>query len=111
MPVIKVWCLAPQHGNFEDIRDDIVDAAISVPEVGIENRRTVSVLFAKGLKDEVIIEVISRSFDARHLDVSVRNRFAMAMVFAVKKFYPKAMVECFVLPFRRKDGFFHSSAG
>ena len=110
MPVIKVWCLPPKQGDFQDIRDDVVAAAMSVPEVGIENGRTVSVLFPEGLRNEIIIEVISRAFDARRLGASVRNQFAMEMVFAVKKFYPNAMVECFILPFGRADGFYHSSA-
>lgn len=110
MPVVKVWCLPPKRGDFQDIRDDIVAAAISVHEVGVENGNTISVLFPEGLENKVIIEVISRTFDARRLSASVRNQFAMAMVFAVKKFYPNAMVECFILPFGRADGFYHSSA-
>jgi hypothetical protein len=115
MPVVKVWCL-PDYLSEKDLRaihKDIVAGAVSVPEVGVRDETSMTVLFPKdmmsyGLGTEVIIEVTSGAFGERNLGVEVRNRFATAMVHAVLKHIKGVMIECFILPYRREDGFYQS---
>lgn len=117
MPVVKVWCLPPimKEEQLRELHQAIVAAAVSVPEVGVIDEKTMTTLFPKDMMEygpgtEIVIEVISGAFEARSLDASVRNRFAESMVRAVKKFFPAAMVECFILPFNREYGFFQAPA-
>ena len=113
MPIVKVWCLPADltENQLRDIHKSIVAAAVSVKELGIIDEKSMTTLFPKdmmgyGLGTEIIIEVTSRQFNEH--GPKTRNHFAQALVEAVQKFFPKAMVECFILPFGIMDGFFHS---
>ncbi len=117
MPVVRVSCLPGNltEDNLRDIHRSIVAGAVSVPEVGVKDEKTMTVLFPPdmmqyGLGSEIIIEVISGAFGEKNLGDSVRKKFADAMVLAVKRLFPQAMVECFILAYTRTDGFSHSSA-
>ncbi|CAN5152719.1 hypothetical protein BH11PAT3_BH11PAT3_0740 [soil metagenome] len=117
MPVVRISCLPADltEAQLRDLHRAIVIGAVSVPEVGLKDETTMTVLFPSdmmsyGLGTEIIIEVISGVFGEKHLGHKVRSAFADAMVLAVKKFHPQSMVECFILPHNRTDGFSHSRA-
>ena len=116
MPVVRVSCLPWNltEDNLRDIHRSIVAGAVSVPEVGVKDEKTMTVLFPPdmmeyGLGSEIIVEVISGTFGEKNLEDDVLKRFSNAMVLAVKKFHPQAMVECFILA-SRINGFSHSPA-
>ena len=87
-----------------------------MPEYGIKDERYMTVLFPpdmmkKGLGSEIIIQVLTSMFHRLGSSDEAKVAFARAMVRAVKKFHPNAMVECFIPPFRREDGFYSSPPG
>lgn len=113
MPVVKVWCL-PDGLSEDDLRTihkSIVAEAVA-QNVGIKDETTMTVLFPPdmmkyGLGSEIIIEVLTGLFVRQGLGADAREKFAKAMVRAVKKLYHEPMVECFIYPFKREDGFYN----
>ena len=117
MPVVKVWCLPADltEDRLREIQRAIVVATVSVPDVGVKDEHSMVVLFPKdmmmyGLGTEIIIEIYGCVFEDKQLDTPVRNMLAGLMVSTLKQFFPSAMVECFILPYRSALGFYHSSA-
>ncbi len=117
MPIVKVWCL-PDGLTEDDLRaihKSIVAEAVG-QDVGIKDETMMTVLFPPdmmkyGLGSEIIIEVLTGLFVRRGLGADAREKFAKAMVRAVKKLYPKPMVECFIYPFQQEDGFYNCPEG
>ncbi|KKR65633.1 MAG: hypothetical protein UU06_C0014G0011 [Parcubacteria group bacterium GW2011_GWB1_40_5] len=112
MPVVKVWGLPADisEDTLRAIHKSIVAATMSVEEFGVTDEKSMTTLFPKdmmtyGLGTEIIIEVLSRR-SAKVRPVT-RDRLAAILVSAVCPFFPDAMVECLILPFREEDGFFH----
>jgi len=86
---------------------------MSVKEFGVTDEKSMTTLFPKdmmvyGLGTEIVIEVLSRR--SSRVQSITRARLAMVLVSAVCEFFPKAMVECLVLPFSEEDGFYHLDA-
>lgn len=118
MPVVKVWCLPA--GLTEDqlraLHQSVVNEAVAMPEFGIKDETHMTVLFPKdmmmyGLGSEIIIEVLTGMFHRLELPDEAKTKFARAMVRAVKKLHPEPLVECFITPFKRSDGFYDSPEG
>jgi hypothetical protein len=106
MPVVRVSCLPADltEEQLRDIHKSIVAEAMAMPEFGIKDERHMTVLFppdmmSYGLGSEIIIEVLSGAFDRFDLGIDSKEKFARAMVRAVKKLHPEPMVECFIHPF------------
>ena len=117
MPVVKVWCLPDglKEDDLRAIHKSIVAEAVA-QDVGIKDETTMTVLFPPdmmkyGLGSEIIIEVLTGLFVRQGLGADAREKFAKAMVRAIKKLYPKPMVECFIYPFQRRDGFYNCPEG
>ena len=116
MPVIKVWCLPP--GQSEDdlnrLYQNIVEAAVSVTELGLRGGKDITCLFPPdlmqlGLGEEIIIE-IGGLFQKPERTPEVRQRLARSVGESVKRLYPKAMVECFVRTIDPSQGFWTSAS-
>jgi hypothetical protein len=104
---IKTWCLPNglSEDDFNNLHRDIVNAVISIPEVGVKDEREMLNLFPKdhmeyGLGTEIVVEVTS----APRCGKFALDKLAQAVGSAVKKFFPKATVECDVSPIGREDG-------
>jgi len=110
MPVIKVWCLPKlSQQKLEYLFVEIVRAVKNFRELGVKDERDMVVLFPTdamkyGLGSEIIVEVTGL-FVRPELTDGVRQRLAQALGIVIKKFLPKAMVECFVFPFDPIQGF------
>lgn len=108
MPVIKVWCLPKLTESYlKDLFMGIVDAAKSIPELGLKDEHSMTVLFPTdamkyGLGEEIIVEAAILMKPER--DEEVRQRLAQALGRRVKGFFPKANVQCFVFPFEPAQG-------
>lgn len=113
MPVIKVWCLPEmEEDKLRQIHKDIVQAVVSVKELGLNGERDMTCLFPKdmmeyGLGEEIIVEVTGL-FERPERTEEVRSRLAECLGKVLKQHFPKAMVECFVFPFDPKQGFWTS---
>ena len=115
MPVIKVWCL-PADQTEDDLRtlhQMIVEAVISVRELGLKDQNDMTVLFPTdmmryGLGEEIIVEI--EMFEKPERLSEVKQRLAQNIGMAVKMRYPKAKVESGpVKTFRPEmDGFWSS---
>ncbi len=114
MPVIKIWCLPKcSERKLNRVFDRIVAAAVSVRELGLKDKHSMTVLFPTdmmkfGLGTEIIIEVTGLFIKPERTE-EVRNRLAEQLGKTIKELFPKAMVECFVSPFDPTQGFWTNS--
>ncbi len=115
MPIIKVWCL-PENQKEEDLRrlhQNIVAGVVSVPELGLQDEKSVTCLFIPdmmqyGLGSEIVVEVTGL-FEKPERTQQVRRLLAAAIGGRVKGLYHKATVEVFVYPFSPEvSGFWKS---
>ena len=110
MPVIKVWCLPKStERKLNQVFEGIVKAVEGVPELELKGKRSMTVLFPPdmmkfGLGTEIIIEVTGL-FKKPERTAKVRRRLAERLGKTLKEHFPKAIVECFVYPFDRNQGF------
>lgn len=110
MLVIKVWCLPKSNEiKLNQIFEDIVKAVESVPELDLNGKDSMTVLFPPdmmsfGLGTEIIIEVTGL-FEKPERTEEVRNRLAEHLGKTIIKHFPSSMVDCFVFPFDVKQGF------
>jgi hypothetical protein len=111
MPVIKVWCLPKgiTERKLNEIFEGIVSTVESVSELGLKGQRSMTVLFPPdamkfGLGTEIIVEVTGLFVKPERTD-EVRQRLSKVLGITIEKFFPKAMVECFVQPFDPAQGF------
>jgi hypothetical protein len=116
MPVIKVWCL-PANQTEDDLNrlhGAIVEAVISVSELGFKDENDMTCLFPPdlmkyGLGTEIIVE-ISGLFKKSERTRKVRQQLAKSVGEAVKGLYPSTeKVECFVSSINQLDGFWTSN--
>ncbi len=115
MPVIKVWCLPNlEEAKLNRLFKQIVRAVEGVKELGITGEQSMTILFpvdqmAYGLGTEIIIEVTGL-FEKPERTSGVRQRLAKKLGFVVKRYFPKANIECFVYSFNTTQGFWTSSS-
>jgi phenylpyruvate tautomerase PptA (4-oxalocrotonate tautomerase family) len=114
MPVIKVWCLpaGQTEEQLNHLHQEIVRAVVSISELGIKDENDMTCLFVPdlmsyGLGEEVIVEVCGL-YDKPERTKTVKQELAKSIGRAVKNLYPKAKVECFILTFDPKQGFWVS---
>jgi len=113
MPVIKVWCLPKlSERNLNKVHRWVVSAVESVPELGLKSEKSMTILFPTdmmkyGLGTEIIIEVAGLFVNQERTN-KVRERLAQAIGTAIKEFFPRAMVKCFVYSFDPAQGFWES---
>ncbi|NCD01010.1 hypothetical protein EOL94_02875 [bacterium] len=86
---------------------------MSIAELGLKNENEMTCLFVPdlmsyGLGEEVIVE-IGGLYDKPERTEKVRQNLAESVGRSVKDLYPKARVECFVLTFNPKQGFWVSN--
>ena len=115
MIVIKVWCLP-----FEQSEDDlnrlhqaIVKAAVSVPELCLQDENDMTCLFPAdlmkyGLGEEIIIEIDGLP-DIPRKDLTVREQLAKCVGESVSMLYPKAKIKCSVREFNPSEGVWTSA--
>jgi len=108
-PVIKVWCLPKSsERKLNQLFESIVQTMESFPELGLKGKDSMIVLFPPdmmkfGLGTEIVIEVTNLFL--RTVTVDIRDRLAQKLGMRLKKFFPKAMVQCNVYPFDPEQGF------
>lgn len=111
MPVIKVSCLPEQsEDELQKLWAALVRAVEEVPELNLKGKNSMTILFPTdamkyGLGEEIIIEVIGL-FERPDRTEVIRKRLAVSLATAVAKFFPNAMIECFIIPFNPANGFF-----
>ncbi len=104
MPIVKVWCLPRQtEEQLNELHQDIVKAAVGVPELGIKGEQHMTCLFPSdmmkyGLGSEIIVEIFGL-FEKPERTPRVIDLFAFRIGLAVAKRFPKAKIECLVYPF------------
>ena len=118
MPVVRVWCIpqalrAEQFARvLDEWREKIVDSVLSIPELGLEERHEVTVIFPAEFSSH--IETSTIVIEITGLDVKpartlqVRNKLAESVGRAVQSFYPRMFFECFITSFGPKQGFWCS---
>ncbi len=110
MIVIKVWCL-PSDQSEDDLNRlhrAIVEAAVSVPELCLQDENDMVCLFpadlmAYGLGEEIIVE-IDDLFDMSRSQ-GVRMRLAECVGKSISTLYPEAKIQCFVSSLDPSRGF------
>ncbi len=115
MPVIKVWCLPSglTEKQLNHLHQEILRSVVSISELGIKDQNDVTCLFVPdylmfySLQKEIIIEVCGL-YDKPERTKEVKQRLAENIGRSVKNLYPKAKVECFILTFDPKQGFWVS---
>lgn len=116
MPIIKLWCLPEmEEKKLNLIHQSIVGVIKSISEFGIKDEKDMTVLFPKdmmlyGLGTEIIIEVTGL-FEKPERTYNVRQRLAKDLGEAIYKFFPEALVECFISSFNPDQGFWSSRKG
>jgi len=114
MPIVRVWCLPPVNENdLIVLCDAIVKTIESTPELGLEGKNAVTVLFPPdlmkfGIGEEIIIEVVGL-FNKPERSPMVRQNLARKLGRKIMEMFPNARVECFVKPFDPANGFWSSS--
>lgn len=113
MPVVIVWCLPElKERKLFKLSRKIMAAVESVPELKLNGKKDVTVLFPKdqmttGLGEEIIID-IQGLFKKPERTEKVLQRLAETVGTTVAKKFPAAKTECFVYPFDAKKGFWTS---
>ncbi len=102
MLTIKNWCLPGDlsEEQLNDLHNSIVEAVISIEEVGVRDERDMLNLFPSdmmsyGLGSEVVIEVTGFPIEEAH-NVHLRDKLADAIGAAVKGQIIGATVQCTV---------------
>jgi len=114
MPVIKVWCLPADFSEdqLRQLHQAIVQAVISVKELGLKGEEDMVTLFPKdmmayGLGTEIVIEVTELWKKPERTD-EVRARLARDLGGTLKVVFPEARVMCYITPFDHLQGFWVS---
>jgi phenylpyruvate tautomerase PptA (4-oxalocrotonate tautomerase family) len=116
MPVIKVWCLPEQtEEQLQALHKNLVSAVVSVTELGLKDENEMTMLFPPdamkyGLGSEIIVEVSSLFEGPKRTD-EVRQKLAENIGRVIQNFFPDALVECFIYPFKPSQGFWSSKIG
>lgn len=104
MIVIKVWCLPDQsEDDLNRLHQAIVKAAVSVPELCLQDENDMTCLFPAdlmkyGLGEEIIVEIDGLP-DIPQGSQRVRERLAECVGESVSALYPKAKIESSVRSF------------
>lgn len=115
MIVIKVWCL-PSDQSEDDLNRlhrVIVKAAVSIPELCLQDENDMTCLFPAdlmkyGLGEEIIVEIDGLPGILRE-NLIVREQLAKCVGESVSALYPKAKIKCSVREFSPSQGVWTSA--
>lgn len=111
MPIIEVWGIAdPDQERLENLLGALVDATLSIKELGLVHEGQVTVQFlgdmlAQGLGEEIIVKVYGL-FDKPGRTNEVRQRLARDLTVAVHHHYPEPRIETLIHEFNPNRGYF-----
>lgn len=114
MPIVRVWCLPTiSEDDLIILYNAIVKTVESTPELGLEGKNAVTVLFPPdlmkfGLGEEIIIEVVGL-FNKPECNSTVCQKLARKLGRKAMEMFPSAKVECFIYLFNPANGFWSSS--
>lgn len=111
IPDIKIWCLPDDpEKKLKKLLKQIVDVAISIPELGVKSEADILVLFPEdkmkfGLGDEILVEI---SISSDH-SVSTKNRLVAKIGAVISALYPNSRINCKTITFDPKKEAFWTS--
>jgi hypothetical protein len=115
MPVIQIWCLPvdQSEGDMRSLCDRIVAAVLSVSELGLTDKKQLTVLFpadrVKREHGEGIVVEIHGLYEKPERTLAVRNKLAAAVGGVLMEAFLDCRVEAFIYSFHPAvNGFWQS---
>ncbi len=104
MAIIKVWCLPDglKEGDLKSLFRQILSAVKTVPEVGVEGEKDITIIFPKdrmkwGLGEDIVAEISDLPLELGSetaTSQAVRERLAIRVGGKLKLRFPLACVKC-----------------